>query len=144
MKSTEKKFWEAWGQTNALYLSWAASKGVNYYLLFVLYALDGQKSMTQKKICEYTGLTKQTVNGVIKSLTHEGYITLSPGQEDRREKQLALTESGLAYSRKLLTPLYEMENAVFHLMGNDRVQQMVDEITLFNTIFEKEMERENR
>lgn len=144
MKSNERKFWEAWGQTNALYLSWATAKDVNYYLLFVLYALDGQKSMTQKKICEYTGLTKQTVNGVIKSLTREGYITLSPGQGDRREKQLALTESGLAYSRELLTPLYEMENTVFRLMGSDRVQQMIDGITLFNTIFEKEMERESK
>lgn len=144
MKSNERKFWEAWGQTNALYLSWATAKDVNYYLLFVLCALDGQKSMTQKKICEYTGLTKQTVNGVIKSLTREGYITLSPGQGDRREKQLALTESGLAYSRELLTPLYEMENTVFRLMGSDRVQQMIDGITLFNTIFEKEMERESK
>ncbi len=143
MKSNERKFWEAWGQTNALYLSWAARKGVNYYLLFVLYALDGQKSMTQKRICEYTGLTKQTVNGVIKSLTHKGYITISPRQGDRREKQLILTESGLAYSRDLLAPLYEMENTVFRLMGGDKVQQMIDGITLFNTVFEKEIERES-
>lgn len=144
MNTDKRKFWEVWGQTNSLYTSWTITKNVNYYLLFVLYALDGQTAMTQKKICECTGLTKQTVNGVIKSLKSEGYVILMPGKGDKREKQLALTEKGVAYSKELLSPLYKLESRVYNLMGNDRVQQMIDAITLFNTIFEKEMEKESR
>lgn len=142
MPAYEEKFWEVWGQTNGLYNSWAASKNTNYYLLFVLYALEGQKEMTQKKICIYTGLTKQTVNSVIRSLKEEGYIELTPGRKDRREKQITLTDKGIAYSRGLLTPLRELERRVYQIMGSSRVQQMVDNIALFNTVFEKEMEKE--
>ena len=139
--SDEKKFWEAWGQANALYTFWAVSNNINYYMLFVLYALNGEKVMTQKKICDCTGLTKQTVNGVIRSLKREGYIVLSAGYKDRREKQVALTKKGIAYSEELLAPLFELECNVFDIMGSSRVKQMIEDITLFNTIFEKEMEK---
>lgn len=141
MQTEGHKLWGMWGQANALYSSWAASRGINYYLLFVLYALDRQESMTQKKICIFTGLTKQTVNSVMKSLKEEGYITLSPGSDDRREKQISLTEKGMAYSDGLLAPLRELEQRVFQIMGSDRVQRMIEDITLFNTVLEKEMEK---
>lgn len=141
MLSDNKKFWEVWGQANALYTRWADVYGINYYLLFVLYALDGQEVMTQKGICDCTGLTKQTVNSVIRSLKGEGYVRLSPGREDRREKQVSLTEEGIAYSREVLTPLHELERTVLTRMGSGRSRQMINDITLFNTVFEKEMEK---
>ena len=142
MSTDEQKLWEVWGRANGLYSSWAASKHINYYLLFVLYTLEGQKAMTQKKICSSTGLTKQTVNSVVRSLKEDGYIELVPGSEDRREKQIILTEKGIAYSRGLLTPLRELEHRVYQIMGSGQVQQMVDQITLFNTVLEKEMEKD--
>jgi DNA-binding MarR family transcriptional regulator len=95
-------------------------------------------------ICDCTGLTKQTVNSVIRSLKSEGHVTLSPGCEDRREKQVVLTEKGIAYSREVLVPLHELERTVLNIMGSDRVQQMVNDITLFNTVFEKEMEKKRK
>ncbi len=142
MQTEDQKLWGVWGQANALYSSWAASRNINYYLLFVLYALDGQEAMTQKKICTCTGLAKQTVNGMIKSLKDNGYIELSPGSEDRREKRISLTDKGAAYSRELLNPLQELERRVLQIMGSDRAQQMVDNILLFNTVLEREMEKE--
>ena len=142
MSTDEQKLWEVWGRANGLYSSWAASKHINYYLLFVLYTLEGQKAMTQKKICSSTGLTKQTVNSVVRSLKEDGYIELVPGSEDRREKQIALTEKGIAYSEELLTPLRELERRALRGMGSDRVRQMIDNIMLFNGLLEKEMERE--
>ncbi len=142
MPANEQKLWEAWGQANGLYGLWAASNHINYYLLFVLYALDGQKEMTQKKICICTGLTKQTVNSVIRSLRQDGYIELASRDGDRREKQIILTEKGMVYSRELLSPLRKLEHRVFQAMGSDKVQQMVDYITLFNTVFENEMNKD--
>ena len=142
MPADERKIWEVWGRPNGLYSSWAASKNINYYLLFVLYALEGQEAMTQKKICTYTGLAKQTVNSVIRSLKEKGYIELVPGLADGREKQVVLTEKGIAYSSGILTPLRELEHRVYQIMGSGQVQQMVDQITLFNTVLEKEMEKD--
>ena len=54
---------------------------------------------------------------------------------------MALTEKGAAYSREVLEPLHELERTVLARMGNGRVQQMINDITLFNTVFEKEMEK---
>ena len=105
-------------------------------------ALEGQEAMTQKKICTYTGLAKQTVNSVIRSLKEKGYIELVPGLADGREKQVVLTEKGIAYSSGILTPLRELEHRVYQIMGSGQVQQMVDQITLFNTVLEKEMEKD--
>ena len=98
--------------------------------------------MTQKKICICTGLTKQTVNSVIRTLKEDGYIELASGCEDRREKQIILTEKGIAYSGELIASLREMEHRVLQIMGNDRAQQMLDDIALYNTLLEKEMEKE--
>ncbi len=142
MPTDEQKLWGVWGQANGLYSTWAASKNINYYLLFVLYALEGQKEMTQKKICICTGLTKQTVNSVIRSLKEQGYVELSSGNGDRREKQILLTERGIVYSNELLTPLRKLEHRVLQIMGSDRVRQMIDNITLFNTVLEKEMSKD--
>lgn len=142
MTTDEQKLWEVWGQANGLYSAWAASKNINYYLMFVLYALEGQEAMTQKKICTCTGLTKQTVNSVIRSLKEQVYIELVPGSEDRREKQVTLTKKGAAYSSERITPLRELERRALQIMGNDRAQQMVDNIALFNTLLEKEMKKE--
>ena len=142
MPTDEQKLWGVWGQANGLYSTWAASKNINYYLLFVLYALEGQKEMTQKKICICTVLTKQTVNSVIRSLKEQGYVELSSGNGDRREKQILLTERGIVYSNELLTPLRKLEYRVLQIMGSDRVRQMIDNITLFNTVLEKEMSKD--
>lgn len=142
MPTDIQKLWGVWGQGTGLYSAWAASRNINYYLLFVLYALEGQNAMTQKKICTWTGLTKQTVNSVIRSLKEDGYIELVPGQEDRREKQIMLTKKGIAYSHEILEPLQKLEHRVLQIMGSDRVRQMIDDITLYNTVLEKEMERE--
>ena len=135
-----RKIWEAWGQASALYTAWAAENNVNSYRLFVLYALDGQEQATQKKVAEQTGLSKQTVNTVIRSLKAEGYVALLPGTEDRREKIVGLTTAGRAYSARILAPLYALEGAVVSLIGAERMERMKNDIRLFTTVFEKEME----
>ncbi len=83
------RMWEAWGRTNALYTAWCAERGHNPYRLLVLYAVNGSGRTTQKKIADYTGLSKQTV---MRSLKEEGLVLLSAGEQDRREKYVQLTE----------------------------------------------------
>ncbi len=136
-----KKLWETWGQASALYTAWAGERGINSYRLFVLYAIDGHDGITQKKIADLTGLSKQTVNTVVRALKSEGYLTLEAGKGDRREKSAALTPEGQRYAGELLAPLYKLENDVVRLIGGARMQEMQDAIRLFTTVFEREMER---
>ena len=137
-----KKLWEAWGQANALYTTWAASRNINSYQLFVLYAIDGHDGITQKQIAAYTGLSKQTVNTVIRGLRERGYLALSAGSGDRREKLVTLTAAGRAYSAELLMPLYALEDGAVALIGTERIHEMMNTMTLFTTVLEKEMEKQ--
>lgn len=140
MSANAKKTWEAWGQATSLYTLWASERNINPYRLFVLYAIDGNSSVTQKRVSEVTGLSKQTVNTVVRALKKEGYIELSTAENDRREKFVALTSVGRTYASKLLTPLYELEERVFDVIGAERIKEMLNTIRLFTTVFEKETE----
>lgn len=133
--------WEAWGRTNALYTAWCAEVGENPYRLFVLYALDAHEPITQKGIAACTGLSKQTVSTVMRQLKAEKLVTLCTEGTDRREKAVRFTPEGRAYAEETLAPLQRLEARVFELMGAERMKQMADSITLFNMIFEKEMEK---
>ena len=140
MRINGNKMWEAWGQTNALYTAWCAAAGQNQYRLFVLYAIDAHEPVTQKEIAERTGLSKQTVSTVMRALKAEGLVTLSVGEADRREKNVRLTTEGKRHAVEVLAPLHGLEERVFGIMGAERVKEMTDAITLFNLVFEKEME----
>ena len=136
-----KKLWEAWGQAGALYAEWAARRNVNSYRLFVLYAIDGHDGITQKQIADVAGLSKQTVNTVVRALKAEGMLVLSAGNADRREKTVRLTEAGQMYAAELLAPLYALEGRVVSRIGEERVREMMNTIELFTTVFEKELRK---
>ena len=139
------KFWEVCGQSDSLYNRWANKHNINNVRLFVLYTLDRNESLTQKRISLYTGLAKQTVSSVIQALKKEDIIILLPSiNSDKREKLVVLTDKGKQYCKELLTPLYVVEERTFELMGEDRVKQMVDSINLFNTILDKEMRKNEK
>ena len=46
----------------------------------------------------------------------------------------------MRYAAKALAPLIRLEQRVFDVVGAERMKQMTDAITLFNLVFEKEME----
>ena len=139
MASIIDKTREAFGQSDALYNEWASFLGINSNHLFVLYALAHQTGVTQKQLATYTGLPKQTVNNVVRAFITDGIVTFSSANSDRREKTIDLTEKGRCYADRVLSELRQLEERVFTLMGEERVRQMLDALTLFNTLFEKEM-----
>lgn len=141
MRNDSMKMWEAWGRTNALYTSWCNAAGQNSYRLLVLYAINAHEPITQKEIADCTGLSKQTVSTVMRAMKTEQLVTLTAGGTDRREKNVQLTEAGKAYAEQILAPLYQLEQQVYDIMGADRMKAMSDAISLFNIVFETEMEK---
>ena len=140
MNKDTRKLWEVWGQTNALYTQWCAAQNMNYYRQLVLYALEAHAPTTQKRIADDTGLSKQTVATVMRTLKAEGLVDLSEGSSDRREKTVRLTEAGAKCARSALGSLHALEDRVLEILGEKRIKQMLDSVSLFNTVFEKEME----
>ncbi len=142
MKENKNIMWEAWGRTNALYTKWCYYFGQNPYRLLVMYALNAHEPVTQIGIADYTGLSKQTVSTVMRSLKSSGYVSLREGETDRRKKNVYLTEKGKRYAEEVLSSLYALERRVFDIVGEGRVKQLSDDIMLFNIVFEKEMEKQ--
>lgn len=140
VKLNADQMWEAWGRTNALYTAWCAAAGQNPYRVIVLYAIQAHAPITQKAIADYAGLSKQTVSTVMRALKAEGLVSLHAGESDHREKKVCLTQKGTLYAAEVLSPLHTLEQRVFDIMGAERMKQMTDAITLFNLVFEKEME----
>lgn len=139
----QRDFYSIWSRVNLLYSRWAEQIGVSYGVLVVLYGLDVHGSMTQKNICDFYGLPKQTVNGAVRGRAADGYVVLEKSREDRREKLVVLTDKGRAYAREKLKPIYEGERYAYSMIGGGKVFQMLDVMDAFHTLMKKRMEEES-
>lgn len=83
---------------DAVYEEYAKSVGLSYTGLIILYEIYEIENCTQKKLCEYCFIPKQTVNAVVTSFYKNGWIMLEEMPQDRRNKTIHLTEKG----RKIL------------------------------------------
>lgn len=141
--NTEKnrEFYSIWAKGNALYARAANKMGVGYPELVVLYALKVSGNQTQKEITDVFGLLKQTVNTVVRQLKQNGYVEIKPGTADKRERLVCLTQNGKEYADRIVEPIIGIENKVYHLIGDERIEQANEIMALFNLLFEKETER---
>lgn len=132
----------AWSKGTALYARWAYKCEVGYPELMVLYALYTREHLTQKMITEEFGLIKATVSTVIRDLKKRGLIVLKPGREDKRKKLVVVTETGKEYAENIIQPLLETEERITRKIGDERMEQIIDTLDLYNMLFEKELKQE--
>lgn len=137
-------YYTSWAQGTYLYTKWAADHGISYPELMVFYALYTRESLTQRDISDCYGVPKQTVNNVIRSLKAEDYIRLEASDRDKREKLVALTEKGRAYSGQKLASLLEIEARVCKMIGREKLSQMIETAEMFNVLLETEMDKERK
>lgn len=141
--NTEKIYecYSVWAKGNALYARAANKMGVGYPEFVVLYALKVSGEQTQKEITDAFGLLKQTVHTVVRQLKQNGYVEIKPCMADKRERLVCLTQSGKEYADRIVEPIIGIENKVYHLIGDERIEQANEIMALFNLLFEKETER---
>lgn len=135
------QLYSAWAKGTVLYTRWAARCGIGYPELMVLYSLKTRTDLTQRQITEEVGLVKATVNTVIRDLKNRGLIILEPSRHDKREKYVYLTEKGKKYTEEIIEPLLKAEERISGKIGNDRMEQTVATMELFNMLFEKELKQ---
>lgn len=56
---------------------------------------------TVNNLLEILGVTKQSLNRVLRSLVEDGLVEARVGRQDRRERNLFLTDEGVALERRL-------------------------------------------
>lgn len=111
----------------ALYDEYAKSNGIlmkTFLVLNVLfYAKDG---MTQKEICEHTFQSKQTVSLIIKSLSDDGYVTLSESALDKRNKTVCMTDAGRSYAERPVRHITQAEDAAMSMFTAEEQKMLID------------------
>lgn len=123
-----------------VYREWAKKNGMNYNELIVFYTLDEKKECTPKQISEYWALPKQTVNGILREFEKKGYIRVSNGIHDKRERIVTYTPDGEKVAASILGSLYQMEETAMENLGAERCQQLIECNTLYYQALKKELE----
>ena len=95
---------------NASYEEYAKSVGLSYTSLSVLSALYSSPGCTQKELAESCFLPKQTVNAVITSFLKNGWVKLEEMPEDRRNKTVNFTETGMEKAAVIINKVRECED----------------------------------
>lgn len=132
----------ALSSTLELYRIWAKKHQLNYNALVVLYTLKDYQECTQKQICDWWALPKQTVHGILLDFEKKGYITITANAENKRERLVAFTESGELYASSVLDKLHQMEENAMHKLGEEARKQLIDSNTKYYELLRREVENE--
>lgn len=135
-----KLFNIALSSTLDLYRVWAKKHQLSYNTLSVLYTLDELQKCTQKQICDWWALPKQTVHGILLDFEKKGYITITTNAENKRERLISFTESGALFASSILMPLHEMEEAAMLKMGCELRRQLIASHRKYYELLEEEIE----
>ena len=110
----------------ALYDEFAKRNGLLMKTLLVLNALYyAQEGMTQKRICERTFQSKQTVKLIIKNLLKEGHATLEEDPENGRNKLVRLTEAGRDYAKGPVVHITWAEDTAMSMFTEEEQEQLI-------------------
>lgn len=125
-----------------LYRIWAKKHQLNYNALVILYTLNDYKKCTQKQICEWWALPKQTVHGILLDFEKKGYITITASTKNKRERLIAFTENGEIFASSILNRLYQMEENAMHKLGEEKRKQLIESNTKYYELLKEEIENE--
>jgi DNA-binding MarR family transcriptional regulator len=67
------------------------------------------------------GVTKQSLNRVLRSLIEDGLVEVQVGQKDRRERHLYLTETGQSLEQELSNAQRARMRSAYRDVGADAV-----------------------
>ena len=111
---------------NASYEEYAKSAGLSYTSLSVLSAIYSNPGRTQKELAEDCFLPKQTVNAVITSFFKNGWVKLEEMPEDRRNKTVNFTETGMENAAKIIGKVRECEDKAMSGLTEEQRDALLD------------------
>ena len=107
---------------------------VNYHEMVLMYHLYKNGDCTQKQLCDYYLLPKQTVNNIVMAMKTQGNIEWYFTPTNKKEKVLTITEKGLDYISSLLLSMNNTEDMLKSVLGEEKIADMVELLTEYNNI----------
>lgn len=129
----------ALSSTLDLYRIWAKKHQLNYNALVVLYTLYDYKKCTQTQICNWWALPKQTVHGILLDFEKKGYISVNANENNKRERFITFTDTGMKFASSILEPLHKMEETAMEGLGNELRAQLVSSNTKYYELLSEEI-----
>lgn len=138
MKNNSSKrmleFNEVMKENNDLYSNLAKKFKMSDCMLWILYILrEENKVLTQSDICNMMCIPKQTVNSSLKKIEAEGYIELL-NINDKRSKQVSLTEKGLDLANNTVDIIISKENNALSKMDEKEQELLINLLRKFNDL----------
>ena len=78
-----------------------------------------------KRVSEVIGLDKATVSRSINRLEKEGYLALSPDENDRRAIFIQLTEKGVNLHNQVIDIALDREQKMLEPLTSDEIEQFI-------------------
>ena len=86
--------------------------GSAFHVLYTIY--DSGQGCTQKDICLFTGLPKQTVHSSVRKMIDEGYLR---SETTGKAVRLYFTDAGSLLAKRCIKPVQDAEEAAFGVMS---------------------------
>jgi DNA-binding MarR family transcriptional regulator len=98
-----------------------ASRGLGRAHHRALYFIARSPDMTVSDLLALLGITKQSLGRVLTELSERGLVETRPGERDRRQRLLRLTEEGKSFENELFEALRERLSAAYASAGQAAV-----------------------
>lgn len=96
------------------YSSLAKICGLSDSVFWIIYSvLERKEPYTQTELCSMWSFNKHTINTALKNLESDGIIRFESLGQNRKNKQIFLTDRGIAFAQRTVIPFMEMEERAF-------------------------------
>lgn len=135
------RMYEAVRKINHTYEIWAAAHGLTLYEMQIYYELikemdrTGEAMIAQKELCSRLDAPKTSISSMAKKLLATGYIETMVNPDNKREKVISLTESGLKFAQELVEPLLQYEEEAASMIDDQDMETAIDVQNRFADIF---------
>lgn len=126
----------------AVYEMYARKHNLTAKELFVLDIIwFSPEGCLQSDICQRLSSSKQTISAIIKKFMKQGLLTLTESETDRRSKIIRFTETGIAYTEKIIPPAANAEIEAMKELAGEDIAELVRLTTLFSNHMKEKFEQ---
>lgn len=100
--------------------------GVTHSQWIAMYYIDKYGNISQKDLAELMGVKEPTITGLIEKTERLGYVVRNLDQEDKRRKQLSMTERGKRINAELIMIAEDFKNASLSKVSEAHQEILLD------------------
>lgn len=123
------------------YDRYAKSCGMSYSSLAIFQLIWERQPCTQKQLCDITMLPKQTVNSIVLSFLRQGYIEMLDLPEDRRNKAISLSVSGMDFANRIFPKIKCAEDRSMQQFSAQERHVFFELLERFASTFSEELNK---